>query len=203
LRAPLPSGSKKTGDTVEKDEPLFEISTDKVDAEIPSPVAGVLLEIKAAEGETVEINTVVALIGEPGSVPASPALAAPARTPAPVASKPTAAVPDARLLQSCPAPAAISAPRRWCAALPKTTTLTSAASPAPAPKAASPRTTFSPTSASRAPALQPPSFSPKAPPRLPSAATWSPDQNARHHRPAHGGEPGRQPARPQCLQRWT
>ena len=87
---------KKTGDTVEKDEPLFEISTDKVDAEIPSPVAGVLLEIKAAEGETVEINTVVALIGEPGSVPASPALAAPARTPAPVASKPTAAVPDAQ-----------------------------------------------------------------------------------------------------------
>ena len=87
---------KKVGDAVAKDEPLFEISTDKVDAEIPSPVAGVLLEIKAAEGETVEINTVVALIGEPGSVPASPALAAPARTPAPVASKPTAAVPDAQ-----------------------------------------------------------------------------------------------------------
>ncbi|MDR3750560.1 MAG: 2-oxoglutarate dehydrogenase, E2 component, dihydrolipoamide succinyltransferase [Terracidiphilus sp.] len=54
---------KKTGDRVEKDEPLFEISTDKVDAEIPSPVAGVLSEIKIAEGSTVEINTVVAVIG--------------------------------------------------------------------------------------------------------------------------------------------
>jgi 2-oxoglutarate dehydrogenase E2 component (dihydrolipoamide succinyltransferase) len=54
---------KKVGDTVEKDEPLFEISTDKVDAEIPSSVAGVLTEIRAAEGETVRINTVVAVIG--------------------------------------------------------------------------------------------------------------------------------------------
>jgi 2-oxoglutarate dehydrogenase E2 component (dihydrolipoamide succinyltransferase) len=54
---------KKAGDAVEKDEPLFEISTDKVDAEIPSPVAGVLSEIKVAEGATVEINTVVAIIG--------------------------------------------------------------------------------------------------------------------------------------------
>jgi pyruvate dehydrogenase E2 component (dihydrolipoamide acetyltransferase) len=54
---------KKTGDRVEKDEPLFEISTDKVDAEIPSPAAGVLTEIKIAEGETVQVNTVVAVIG--------------------------------------------------------------------------------------------------------------------------------------------
>jgi 2-oxoglutarate dehydrogenase E2 component (dihydrolipoamide succinyltransferase) len=53
---------KKAGDAVEKDEPLFEISTDKVDAEIPSPAAGILSEIKAAEGETVQINTVVAVI---------------------------------------------------------------------------------------------------------------------------------------------
>ena len=58
---------KKAGDTVEKDEPLFEISTDKVDAEIPSPVAGVLSEIKVAEGATVQINTVVAVISESGS----------------------------------------------------------------------------------------------------------------------------------------
>ena len=55
---------KKTGDAVQKDEPLFEISTDKVDAEIPSPVAGVLTEIKALEGTTVEVNTVVAVIAE-------------------------------------------------------------------------------------------------------------------------------------------
>jgi 2-oxoglutarate dehydrogenase E2 component (dihydrolipoamide succinyltransferase) len=55
---------KKAGDRVEKDEPLFEISTDKVDAEIPSPAAGVLTEIKIAAGATVEVNTVVAVIGE-------------------------------------------------------------------------------------------------------------------------------------------
>ena len=54
---------KKVGDAVEKDEPLFEISTDKVDAEIPSPVTGVLSEIKAQEGATVQVNTVVAVIG--------------------------------------------------------------------------------------------------------------------------------------------
>jgi len=53
---------KKTGDRVEKDEPLFEISTDKVDAEIPAPVAGILSEIKVAEGTTVQINTVVAVV---------------------------------------------------------------------------------------------------------------------------------------------
>jgi pyruvate dehydrogenase E2 component (dihydrolipoamide acetyltransferase) len=58
---------KKTGDIVQKDEPLFEISTDKVDAEIPSPVAGVLTEIKAEEGATVQINTVVAVVTEQGS----------------------------------------------------------------------------------------------------------------------------------------
>ena len=62
---------KKVGDRVERDEPLFEISTDKVDAEIPSPAAGVLSEIRAREGETVPINTVVALISEKGQ--ASPA----------------------------------------------------------------------------------------------------------------------------------
>ena len=56
----------KVGDRVERDQPLFEISTDKVDAEIPSPVAGVLLEIKAEEGQTVPVNEVVALVGEEG-----------------------------------------------------------------------------------------------------------------------------------------
>src|SRR5471030_903669 len=54
---------KKPGDTVARDEPLFEISTDKVDAEIPSPAAGTLTEIKVQEGATVGINTVVAVIG--------------------------------------------------------------------------------------------------------------------------------------------
>jgi 2-oxoglutarate dehydrogenase E2 component (dihydrolipoamide succinyltransferase) len=58
---------KKVGEPVEKDEPLFEISTDKVDAEIPATTAGVLMEIKFPEGATVEINTVVAVLGEPGA----------------------------------------------------------------------------------------------------------------------------------------
>jgi len=57
---------KKIGDTVDRDEPLFEISTDKVDAEIPSPGAGVLTEIKVKEGETVPVNSVVAVIGAAG-----------------------------------------------------------------------------------------------------------------------------------------
>ena len=57
---------KKVGDAIDKDEPLFEISTDKVDAEIPSPDAGVLLEIKVKEGETVPVNSVVAVIGAAG-----------------------------------------------------------------------------------------------------------------------------------------
>ena len=62
---------KKAGETVQRDEPLFEISTDKVDAEIPSPASGVLTEIKVAEGATVEINTVVAVIAEDGNAAAS------------------------------------------------------------------------------------------------------------------------------------
>ena len=60
---------KKPGDTVQRDEPLFEISTDKVDAEIPSPAAGVLTEIKIAEGTTVQINTVVGVIGDADGQP--------------------------------------------------------------------------------------------------------------------------------------
>jgi len=71
---------KKVGDAVERDEPLFEISTDKVDAEIPSPAAGVVSEVKVKEGETVPINTVVAVIDETASKPA--AAAKPAEAPA-------------------------------------------------------------------------------------------------------------------------
>ncbi len=63
---------KAVGDTVAIDEPLFEISTDKVDAEIPSPVAGVLAEIRFPEGATIEVNTVVAVIGETGAKVAAP-----------------------------------------------------------------------------------------------------------------------------------
>ena len=62
---------KQIGDTVERDEPLLEISTDKVDAEVPSPEAGVLLEVRFEEGETVEVDTVVAVLGAEGETPAS------------------------------------------------------------------------------------------------------------------------------------
>src|SRR6266545_422408 len=61
----------KVGDKVERDQPLFEISTDKVDAEIPSPAAGVVLEIRNKEGETVPVSQVVAVIGEAGEQPAA------------------------------------------------------------------------------------------------------------------------------------
>lgn len=79
---------KKVGDKVQRDEPLFEISTDKVDAEIPAPAAGVLKEIKVKEGATVQVNTVVAVIGGAGAaVQAAPAKQAPAQP----ASQPQAA----------------------------------------------------------------------------------------------------------------
>ncbi|MFL6258541.1 MAG: 2-oxoglutarate dehydrogenase, E2 component, dihydrolipoamide succinyltransferase [Thermoanaerobaculia bacterium] len=83
----------KVGDKVERDQPLFEISTDKVDAEIPSPASGTLLEIRNQEGETVPVNQVVAMIGEAGSEaaaqPAAMAPAVPAATPE-AAPQPTA-----------------------------------------------------------------------------------------------------------------
>jgi pyruvate dehydrogenase E2 component (dihydrolipoamide acetyltransferase) len=71
---------KQVGDTVEADEPLLEVSTDKVDTEIPSPASGVLLEIKAQEDETVEVGAVLAVIGEPSEADGggSPAAGAPA-----------------------------------------------------------------------------------------------------------------------------
>jgi pyruvate dehydrogenase E2 component (dihydrolipoamide acetyltransferase) len=94
---------KKAGDKIERDEPLFEISTDKVDAEIPSPSAGVLKEIKVAEGQTVPIQTIVAVIEADGAgapsaaaAPAKPEVAKPAPT-APATAKPSS-------------PAAVSAP---------------------------------------------------------------------------------------------
>ena len=100
---------KKAGDAVERDEPLFEISTDKVDAEIPSPSAGVLAEVKVKEGETVPINTVVAVIDESASRPAEAAKPAPA--PAKAAKAPAPATAAAAAPPSvAPAPAAPSAP---------------------------------------------------------------------------------------------
>ena len=70
---------KRVGDKVDRDEPLFEISTDKVDAEIPSPAAGVLAEIRVREGETVSVNSVVAVIGQAGEIIAAVPAAAQAQ----------------------------------------------------------------------------------------------------------------------------
>jgi pyruvate dehydrogenase E2 component (dihydrolipoamide acetyltransferase) len=75
---------KKPGEKVQRDEPLFEISTDKVDAEIPAPASGILQEIKVSEGNTVQVNTVVGVIGDASgasvSAPAKAAAPAPAPT---------------------------------------------------------------------------------------------------------------------------
>src|SRR5581483_4376096 len=103
---------KKPGDTVQRDEPLFEISTDKVDAEIPSPAAGVLTEIRAQEGSTVQVNAVVGVIGDGASAGATSPAAPPApragasKTEAPK-SVPTAATPAAETK-----PAAAAGPRQ-------------------------------------------------------------------------------------------
>jgi len=103
---------KNVGDSVERDEPLFEISTDKVDAEIPSPAAGVLKEIRVQPGETVEVNSVVGVIEAGGAAeaaappPAAETPAPPAPAPPPAAAPPPAPAP----VQSAPAPAPAPAP---------------------------------------------------------------------------------------------
>jgi 2-oxoglutarate dehydrogenase E2 component (dihydrolipoamide succinyltransferase) len=98
---------KKPGDKVERDEPLFEISTDKVDAEIPSPSAGVLKEIKVNEGQTVPIQTIVGVIDAVGGATGAPAPAPKAEVPAPKAAAPAPAASAAR---PTPAPAQAPAP---------------------------------------------------------------------------------------------
>jgi pyruvate dehydrogenase E2 component (dihydrolipoamide acetyltransferase) len=130
---------KKVGEPVKRDEPIFEISTDKVDAEIPAPVAGTLLEIKVEEGQTVPINTVVAVIGEAAEATAptpqaaeKPAQAAPP-APAPAAAAPPSAAPPAPAPRPAAAPAAAaSAPAPAPAAPPPPPAAPSAAAPAPA-----------------------------------------------------------------------
>ncbi|MEU2503741.1 2-oxoglutarate dehydrogenase, E2 component, dihydrolipoamide succinyltransferase [Streptomyces sp. NPDC007863] len=99
---------KSVGETVEADEPLLEVSTDKVDTEIPAPASGVLLEIVVAEDETAEVGAKLAVIGAAGAAPAAapaPAPAAPAAAPAPAAAAPAPAAPA-----PAPAPVAPAAP---------------------------------------------------------------------------------------------
>jgi len=89
---------KKVGDAVAADEPLFEVSTDKVDTEVPSPVSGVLTEVRAKEGDTVPVGAVIAVVGDAGAAPAP----APAAAPTP---EPAAAPAPAPVAEPAPAPA--------------------------------------------------------------------------------------------------
>ena len=104
---------KQEGDTVEVDEPLLEVSTDKVDTEIPAPVSGVLTKIVAQEDDTVAVGGELALIGEAGESAAAPAAAAPAAEPAPPAPpapEPTTVAPAAPTTPPAPAAPAAAAP---------------------------------------------------------------------------------------------
>jgi pyruvate dehydrogenase E2 component (dihydrolipoamide acetyltransferase) len=100
---------KQVGDTVEVDEPLLEISTDKVDTEVPSPVAGTLLEITVAEDETVEVGGRLAVIGAPGAAPAQAQAQAQAR-PEPEAAQPKSA-PEPERPKPAPQPTPQPAPQ--------------------------------------------------------------------------------------------
>ena len=117
---------KNVGDHVDRDEPLFEISTDKVDAEIPSPAAGTLTEVKFKEGETVEVNTVVAVLDGNGAAPQASAPAAPETKAeeAPAPAETQAAPPEPVKAE---APATIDRPKPM---------ITSEPAPPPAPPAA-------------------------------------------------------------------
>jgi 2-oxoglutarate dehydrogenase E2 component (dihydrolipoamide succinyltransferase) len=100
---------KKIGEQVAADEPLFEVSTDKVDTEVPSPIAGVLTEIRVQEGDTVAVGTVIAVVGDADSAPAPAAAPAAAPAPAP-APAPTPAPAPAPVAASAPVPAPAAAP---------------------------------------------------------------------------------------------
>ena len=100
---------KKVGDTVAADEPLFEVSTDKVDTEVPSPISGTLTEIRVAEGDTVPVGTVIAVVGVAGAAP----VPTPAPAPAPVVAAPVvvaapAPTPAPAPVVAAPAPVATS-----------------------------------------------------------------------------------------------
>ncbi|WSB59387.1 2-oxo acid dehydrogenase subunit E2 [Streptomyces anthocyanicus] len=127
---------KQVGDRVEADEPLLEVSTDKVDTEIPSPAAGVLLEILAAEDETVEVGAGLGIIGAPDTASAAPAAPA-APAPAVSAPAPTPEPAPAPTPEPAPAPAPTPAP----APAPAEPFVPPAASAVPAPPAPAPAPT--------------------------------------------------------------
>ena len=139
---------KKVGDAVERDEPLFEISTDKVDAEIPSPSAGQLTEIRVKEGETVAINTVVAVVDESATAaaPAQPDQPKPQQVAATASPPPAAQTPSPAPPAPPPPAPPVAAPSPAAAAPPRDT-------PTPAP--AQP-TTAAPAPSARVQAAEPP-----------------------------------------------
>ena len=115
---------KKVGDSVALDEPLFEVSTDKVDTEVPSPISGVLTEIRVAEGDTVPVGTVIAVVGDASAAASTPAVA-----PSTLASSNVSEAPPASAAPApSPAPAAAPAPAPAPAPVP---------TPTPAPAATS------------------------------------------------------------------
>ena len=131
---------KQIGDTVAADEPLFEVSTDKVDTEVPSPVAGRLSEIRAQEGDTVPVGAVIAVVGDGAGESAPVAVepeapAAPADTPAP---------PPAPAEEPAPAPAAEQASPAPAPAAPAESAPAPAPAASPAPAAASDQRLLSP-----------------------------------------------------------
>ena len=118
---------KNVGDTVAEDEVLFEVSTDKVDSEVPSPITGTITEILVPEGDTVDVGTVLARVGDGGAAPAAeaPAAAAPEPAPAPAA-------------EPAPAPAAEPAPAPEAASEPAPAPADEAPAPPPEPAAPAP-----------------------------------------------------------------
>ncbi|MDH3680692.1 MAG: 2-oxo acid dehydrogenase subunit E2 [Acidimicrobiia bacterium] len=124
---------KQVGDAIAQDEVLFEVSTDKVDTEVPSPLSGTITEIRVPEGETVEVGTVLAVLGDGAAAPASAAPATPAAAPPPPAAPaaPAAEAPAAAVAPPAPAPQANAAPAAEAPA-------PANAVPAPAPAPAEP-----------------------------------------------------------------
>jgi pyruvate dehydrogenase E2 component (dihydrolipoyllysine-residue acetyltransferase) len=153
---------KQVGDPVAADEPLLEVSTDKVDTEIPSPVSGTVLEIKVAEDETVEVGAELAIIGgadaapKASPIPPAPAPAAQPAAPAPAPQAPAAPPAPAPAAQAPPAPAA-QAPAQPAPAPQAPAQPAPAPAPAPAPQPAAPA-----QPAPAAPAAQPAAPAPRA-----------------------------------------
>lgn len=124
---------KQPGDTVAQDEVLFEVSTDKVDSEVPSPLSGTLTEILVAEGDTVDVGTVLAVIGDAGAAPAAAAAAPPAAAPAPAPAAVPAPTPAAPPVAAPPSPPAAAPPPPPPPAAPAPPPPPPPAAPAPPP----------------------------------------------------------------------